>query len=100
MGRDNRCPGDRVLGRHFVEHQPGRVWGSAPAVHGDKVVVEDSISGKSGVGGCNQMVVDEAAVAEGAEAGACGDEGGVCGGGKRSGSRRGGERLEGVEGGR
>jgi hypothetical protein len=64
------------------------------------VVVEDSISDKYGVRGGEQVVVDAAAFAEGAEAGASGDEGSVCCGGKRSRSGGGRERLEEVEGGR
>ena len=100
MGRDDRCPRDWILGGHFVEHQPGRVWSGAPAVHGDKVVVEDSIFDKYGVRGGDQVVVDEATLGEGTEAGARDDEGGVCGGGKKSGRWGGRERLEGVEGGR
>jgi hypothetical protein len=64
------------------------------------VVVEDSISDKAGFSGGEEVVMDEAAFAEGAEAGARGDQGGVCGGGKRSRSGRGRERLEEVEGGR
>jgi len=63
------------------------------------VVAEDGVAGEPGAvrGGGEEVAVDEAAVREGAEAGAGPDERGVGGGGEGRRGGGGGERLEGAE---
>lgn len=55
------------------------------------MVVEDGVADKVGIRGGEEVAVNKAAEAEGAEAGACGEKGRVCGGRKRSGSGGGGD---------
>lgn len=97
--RDDGGPGDGVPVGHPVEHRAGGVRGGAPAVHGDEVVAKDGVAGESGSfkEGGEDVTVDEAAVREGAEAGAGRDERGVGGDGERGRGGGGGERLEGAE---